>query len=68
MNAPGNRVTAAITKLGWVPNESARQLRAGRSRSIGLVVMDIANPFFTDLVLGAEDYVQGAGLFDPGEQ
>src|SRR5918995_4057201 len=50
------RVVTAIAKLGWVPNSSARQLRAGRSRTLGAVVMDIANPFFTDLVLGAEDY------------
>jgi LacI family transcriptional regulator len=57
------RVNVAITKLGWVPNESARQLRAGRSRAIGMVVMDIANPFFTDLVLGAEDYVLERGYF-----
>jgi LacI family transcriptional regulator len=57
------RVTTAIAKLGWVPNESARQLRAGRSRAIGMVVLDIANPFFTDLVLGAEDYVQERGYF-----
>lgn len=49
------RVEQAIQKLGWVPNESARQLRAGRSRSIGMVVMDIANPFFTDVAKGAED-------------
>ncbi len=49
------RVQAAIDKLGWVPNESARQLRAGRSRSIGMVVMDIANPFFTDVARGAEE-------------
>jgi LacI family transcriptional regulator len=55
------RVNTAIAKLGWVPNESARQLRAGRSRAIGMVVMDIANPFFTDLVLGAEDYVLERG-------
>lgn len=48
------RVQDAIDKLGWVPNESARQLRAGRSRSIGMVVMDIANPFFTDVAMGAE--------------
>jgi len=48
------RVQQAIDKLGWVPNESARQLRAGRSRSIGMVVMDIANPFFTDVAMGAE--------------
>jgi LacI family transcriptional regulator len=49
------RVQDAIDKLGWVPNESARQLRAGRSRSIGMVVMDIANPFFTDVAMGAEE-------------
>jgi len=55
------RVELAIAKLGWVPNESARQLRAGRSRSIGMVVMDIANPFFTDLVLGAEDWLNERG-------
>ena len=55
------RVVSAISKLGWVPNESARQLRAGRSRTLGVVVMDIANPFFTDLVLGAEDYVDERG-------
>ena len=53
------RVEQAIDKLGWVPNESARQLRAGRSRSIGMVVMDIANPFFTDVVKGAEDLLYG---------
>lgn len=49
------RVEQAIDKLGWVPNESARQLRAGRSRSIGMVVMDIANPFFIDVAKGAEE-------------
>jgi LacI family transcriptional regulator len=38
------RVELAIAKLGWIPNEPARQLRAGRSRSIGMIVMDIANP------------------------
>jgi LacI family transcriptional regulator len=55
------RVELAIAKLGWIPNEPARQLRAGRSRSIGMVVMDIANPFYTDLVLGAENCVQKRG-------
>ncbi len=54
------RVQEAIQKLGWVPNESARQLRAGRSRSIGMVVMDIANPFFTDVARGAETLLYGA--------
>ncbi len=55
------KVTDAVAKLGWVPNESARQLRAGRSRSIGLIVMDIANPFFTDVARGVEEVAGSAG-------
>jgi LacI family transcriptional regulator len=55
------RVQEAIEKLGWVRNESARQLRAGRSSSIGLVVMDIANPFFSDLTRGVEDVAAANG-------
>jgi len=57
-----DRVQAAITELGFVRNESARQLRAGRSRTIGLVVLDVANPFFTDLARGVEDEANKAGL------
>lgn len=60
--ATRERVEVAIAKLGWVPNESARQLRAGRSRSIGMVVMDIANPFFTDVLLAVEDCVHAHGF------
>jgi LacI family transcriptional regulator len=56
MVAPARRqrVLEVIDKLGFVRNESARQLRAGRSRTIGMVVIDIANPFFTDVARGAE--------------
>jgi LacI family transcriptional regulator len=57
-----DRVRAAIKSLGFVRNESARQLRAGRSRMIGLVVLDVANPFFTDVARGAEDEASMAGL------
>jgi LacI family transcriptional regulator len=57
-----DRVSAAIRELGFVRNESARQLRAGHSRTIGLVVLDVANPFFTDLARGVEDEVSKAGL------
>jgi LacI family transcriptional regulator len=56
------RVQASIRELGYVRNESARQLRAGRSRTIGLVVLDVANPFFTDLARGVEDEANKAGL------
>ena len=57
-----DRVQSAITELGFVRNESARQLRAGRSRTIGLVVLDVANPFFTDVARGVEDEANKAGL------
>jgi len=56
------RVQAAIRQLGFVRNDAARQLRAGRSRSIGLVVLDVGNPFFTDLARGAEKRAAEAGL------
>jgi LacI family transcriptional regulator len=56
------KVNAAIKALGFVRNESARQLRAGRSRTIGLVVLDVANPFFTDVARGVEDEASAAGL------
>ena len=49
------RVRAAINALGFVRNDAARQLRAGRSRTIGLVVLDVRNPFFSDLARGAEE-------------
>jgi LacI family transcriptional regulator len=55
------RVLDAITELGFVRNESARQLRAGRSRTIGLVVLDVANPFFTDVARGAETVAESNG-------
>ncbi|WP_207769909.1 LacI family DNA-binding transcriptional regulator [Microbacterium sp. TPD7012] len=48
------RVRDAIEKLGFVRNDAARQLRAGRSRSIGLIVLDAGNPFFADVARGAE--------------
>lgn len=62
--SPGtaDRVRAAIERLGYVRNDAARQLRAGRSRSVGLLVRDVRNPFFTDVARGAEDAAADAGL------
>jgi LacI family transcriptional regulator len=59
--ATRQRVLDAIADLGFVRNESARALRAGRSRTIGLVVLDVANPFFTDLARGAEAVADAYG-------
>ena len=55
------RVQLVIEEIGFVPNGSARQLRAGRSQHIGLVVLDVANPFFTEVARGVEDLANQAG-------
>jgi len=69
LNHPGKvspatveRVQQVIAQLGFVRNDAARQLRAGRSRSIGLVVLDVGNPFFADVARGAEDRAADEGL------
>lgn len=56
-----DKVHAAIAELGYVPNESARALRTGRSREIGLVVNDIRNPFFADIAEGADAEADDVG-------
>lgn len=60
--ATRERVRASIEVLGFVRNEPARQLRAGHSRMIGMVVLDVANPYFTDVASGAEEAAAEAGL------
>ena len=41
-------------QTGFVRNDAARQLRAGHSRSFGLVILDARNPFFMDVTHGAQ--------------
>ena len=48
------RVLKVIEDLGYVRNDVARQLKAGRSRTIGLVVQDTGNPFYNEIARGAE--------------
>lgn len=49
------RIQAAIDELGFVRNAGAALIRSGRARTIGLVVLDVSNPFFTELARGAEE-------------
>jgi LacI family transcriptional regulator len=56
------RVQAAIVELGFVRNETARQLRAGSSRTIAYVVLDAANPFFNDVARGVEEIARAEGM------
>ncbi|MFJ7214977.1 LacI family DNA-binding transcriptional regulator [Amycolatopsis sp. NPDC098790] len=60
--ATRNRVLSVIEELGYVRDESARQLRAGRSRIMGLLVLDLGNPFFVDVARGAEQAAHAEGL------
>jgi LacI family transcriptional regulator len=56
------RVLSTIERLGYVRSDAARQLRAGRSRIIALLVLDMANPFFVEVASGAERAAREAGL------
>lgn len=49
------RVREAIEALGYRPNIVARGLKVASSRSIGLMVPDVTNPYFPEIVRGAED-------------
>jgi LacI family transcriptional regulator len=49
------RVRKAIEDLGYRPNVNAQSLVSGRTRMLGLVVSDITNPFFPELIKGFEE-------------
>ena len=50
------RVLAAAEQLNYKPNHSARALRSGKTGTIGVVVSDIANPFFSEIARYLEDH------------
>ena len=55
------RVLAAVEALGYEPNILAQGLRSGSTQTIGLVVPDISNPLFSELVFHAENALNAAG-------
>lgn len=56
------KVEQAIEALGFVRNDSARQLRAGNSRTLAYLVLDAANPFFTDVARGLDEVAKESGF------
>ena len=56
------KVLRAIHDLGFIRNESGRQLRAARSRTIAYLVLDASNPFFTDVAKGVEEVARDTGM------
>ncbi|NBE92051.1 LacI family transcriptional regulator [Nonomuraea sp. KC401] len=53
------RVLAAADDLGYRPNRAARALTTGRTFNMGLIVADIANPFFPPLIKAAQAQARG---------
>ncbi len=56
-----DRVTAIAGQLGYQPHAGARSLRTELTRSIGLVISDVANPFFAELAGEIQRAASGAG-------
>lgn len=56
------KTEAAILETGYVRNESARMLKAGRSRIVGLAVLEAANPFYGEFASGMEEILEDNGL------
>ena len=55
------RVWKAVDEVGYLPNTQARALVSGRSRMLGLVVSEITNPFFPELVQEFENLAVAQG-------
>src|SRR6266567_3436996 len=55
------RVWEAIRELNYFPNTQARALVSGRSRLLGLIVSEITNPFFPELIQGFEEVAVESG-------
>ncbi len=55
------RVQSAISQLDYRPNALARSLKNRRTKLLGFMVRNITNPFYPEVVLGAEDAARAAG-------
>jgi len=55
------KVKAAIEELGFIPNTNARGLSTRRTNTIGVIVPNISNPFFGELIEGAEQAASEKG-------
>jgi len=60
------RVWKAVAELGYYPNRQARALVSGRTRTFGLIVSEITNPFFPELIQGFEDIAVEHGMIPIG--
>lgn len=59
-SATRDKVMVAAQQLGFEPNRLARALATARSQTVGVVVHDVSDPYFGDVVKGLEDTLYGA--------
>jgi LacI family transcriptional regulator len=59
--ATQERIQQAAKELGYVPNSQARALTSGRTRAVAVLVSDITNPFYFDVIRGTQHQLAGAG-------
>jgi LacI family transcriptional regulator len=57
-----SKVEASMDQLGYVYNMGAARLRADRSLTIGVVIPNLTNPFFSELLAGIETVIDHAGM------
>ena len=56
-----SRVLAAVDEIGYLPSAVARSLRKSETKTVGVLVPNVQNPFFAELVCGVEEYCRQAG-------
>jgi len=57
----GERIRSAVERLGYVPNSAARSLKTGKTHLIGVLLANIAHPYWSAVLAGVEDTCQRAG-------
>src|SRR6516165_2438003 len=60
-SATRERVHQAVDALGYIYNRGAANLRARRTKTIGLLVSNVSNPFFTEMTIGVDATLDKAG-------
>ncbi|MGZ4816663.1 MAG: LacI family DNA-binding transcriptional regulator [Terriglobales bacterium] len=60
-DATKKRIWKTANKLGYRPNVFARSLRSNRSRSVGVIVFDITDPYCSQILRAVENHLQPSG-------
>ena len=55
------RVEQAIAELNYVPSAAGRRLRSGKSHAVGLLMSDVANPYWNEIIVSIQAYLSDRG-------